>query len=155
VTRAFGARAFAVAFAVAVAFAFAVAPGSARATPVRCANPCVVTADTAVYLTPAIEIAGGTTVTWTTNTESHPTSNTITTAQQCFRVAVGDGAPVTPVRFDVVAGTVVATTAPGAPNERSAPCSTATALPSGGYAMQFRCLLHPYMAGEMILDLPA
>lgn len=123
---------------------------SARATPLACANPCTVQTYAVGYVAPVVEIRSGTRVVWTTGEESHPTSDS-TASTRCFLVAVGSGVTPTPVLFDIVHGSIQATTAPGTSAEVSQPCRNATPLPDGSFELPFRCLLHPWMNGELLI----
>lgn len=122
---------------------------AAVATPLQCASPCMITAEGWGYNLPVAEIGSGRDVLWTTDEPSHPTGEALQTGNRCFEVAVGKNQTPTPVRFDIAGGTLQATTPAGTKT-----CGSAIGIPAaGGFALAFRCLLHPYMNG-LLLVLP-
>lgn len=123
----------------------------ARATPLRCASPCSVQTFSFGYVPPVSEIASGTEVLWATGDASHPTSDSLDNSSRCFSVPVGEGVTPVPVRFDVAGGEVSATVAPGTPDEITKPCGTAIALETGDFALTYRCLLHFWMVGGLVI----
>jgi len=137
---------------LALAAALPGAASPAAATPLACADPCEIVTNAAAYVAPVTEIAGGTTVLWRTSDTSHPTADTADGAERCFIVAVGNGVAPVPVRFDVGGDSLLATTAAGTPQAQTRTCSSASPLPAGGYALPYRCLLHPWMAGALLID---
>lgn len=134
------------------AMLLALAPTAASAAPHACADPCTVQITEATYALPVLEIGSGTTVTWVASSESHPTSDSLSSSIRCYLAAAGAGVTPVGVRFDIVGGGVVAT-GPGNRDEKPTRCTSATALgSSGAFAMTFNCLLHPYMHGVMVVD---
>lgn len=135
----------AIAIALAAAAPSIAAPSGAG--PPTCVDPCTITTTDAGYVAPLTEIASGTSVRWVSASGSHPTSNAVDPPARCFLVAAGPGVTPVPVRFDIAGSTVRATT-----GQVTLDCSTAVALPTGGYVLPFQCLLHPWMHGSLLIE---
>lgn len=144
------ARLFTAAALIASAFAIGAAPSSAALA--LCADPCTISVAGFGYLPPVTSIADGTTVTWTTTDASHPTTNSTVPEDSCFLVAVGATTVPVPVRFDLDGGGVSATEAPGTPNAVTTPCGNAVATSDGAFVLPFRCMLHGFMHGALLIE---
>ena len=129
--------------------AISVAP--AGATPLRCTDPCTVLTNSAGYFTSVSEIGAGSTVVWSGSDESHPTADSVG-PERCFNVPVGYGVTPIPVRFDVTDGVVTATTGPDSPTPVTRTCVTTTTLDDDTILLPYRCLLHPWMHGALVIE---
>lgn len=119
-----------------------------RATPVRCSgDPCEILTTSAGYVTPTTEIASGGRVVWTSTEASHPTSNSAD-GDRCFLVTVGATVEPVPVLFEITGQGVRATTDAGV---GPLACTDASPLPDGSYLLPFRCLLHVWMNGALLI----
>lgn len=119
----------------------------APATPAACTTDCAVAAHSGGYLAPVTEVADGATVMFSSLDTSHPTDEAFATTESCFAVSLDPhGAPI-PVRFDVVDGGLLATDPDG-----TSPCSTAVALSGGAQQLTFRCRIHPWMFGSVVVS---
>lgn len=121
------------------------------ASPLACASPCEIPTNAAAYVAPVTEIASGTTVLWRTSDTSHPTADAADVSERCFLVPVGVGVAPVPVRFDIAGDAVLATT-PGSSGPQIRTCTSASPLPAGGFSLPYRCLLHPWMVGTLLID---
>lgn len=124
----------------------------AHATPLQCASPCSITTTAAGYVLPVTDIASGTQVKWITTEASHPTSNSTDGDTRCFLQTVSSSVTPVPVRFDLTSSGVFATTAPGTDHEVRLLCPNTTALPNGAQLLTFRCMLHTWMNGALVVD---
>lgn len=123
--------------------------------PANCGPPdCLIDSNIFGYLPPVATIDSGTVVRWASSDAPHPTAEGFPPADPCFRVPVGPGVDLVPVRFDVVDGALHATTSPGTAEEETGLCESAIVLGAGQTALEYRCLLHPWMFGTLVVDAP-
>lgn len=128
------------------------APVGAPASPATCASPCEITTIAYGYIAPVTAIASGSLVQWATTDESHPTTDTFIPQDQCFLVQVAASVDPIPVRFDIVGDSVMATEAPGAPGATAKRCRGAVETATGAYALQYRCMVHGFMNGVLLIE---
>ena len=134
------------------AFLLATVVPAAGATPLACADPCIIQASNAGYRLPITEVRSGTWVKWESVDTAHPTSDSTDPNTRCFLESAGSPLGTNFVRFDIVDGVVHATTAPETASERTARCAGAVALPDGSFALAYRCMIHAYLAGGIRVE---
>lgn len=129
---------------IALALVSLAALAPAHATPLACADPCVVSANGVGYLPPVVELASGSSIAWISTDVTHVNAEGtgIGGADTCFVATYGTTAPSAPVTFAATGSGLLAD---------GEPCPTATALPTGGYAMAYYCVLHPLMRGALLV----
>jgi plastocyanin len=129
-----------------LALALAAAP-LAVALPGACAEPCIIESDSLGYRPPVVTIASGTSVVWTTLDVTHVSVDGLNAgdADLCFAAIAQEGEPSLPVRFDLAAGQLVATT-----GEESLVCENAVIRASAATVPYF-CDLHPTMRGVLVV----
>lgn len=132
-----------------------VGPVAATPTPL-CDGSCEVWSHSIGYLPPVVVLTSGSTVTWTSLDTSHVDSETLLLddTAPCFTVSSDIVTPTPPVRFDVVAGALVATTDPAGPAPLSATCRNAVPAGPTGAALNYHCVLHPEMRGVLVVRAP-
>lgn len=151
-----GRRSRLLAAAALAAAALGVAAPSTPATPAACSSSCTVRADTNTgYVSPVLEIASGTEVTWTPTGDSHPTAESHMPGEPCFLVPVGVGAQPVPVLFEASAEGVTAThdiTMGSTVTRDTKPCTSAQPVGDTAWAVTYQCRLHFWMNGTVIVD---
>lgn len=129
----------------------ALAPTPQAAAPEGACVPACTVVGAANSFTPrAVALTSGATVTWTTpemaDTLSH---NAAPVGSYCFAVTWSPGGSGS-ARFDVVDGALRATvTKLGV--ETTKTCTDAIDVGGGAYVLQYECLFHPMMVGELVV----
>jgi hypothetical protein len=118
----------------------------AVSTPLACGSPCEILALSAGYVAPATEVSSGSSVAWRSLDVGHLQEDTSTGAH-CFREPSTLSGEQEQVRFDIVDGTLVATT-----DGRSATCGLAVALPDGSQVLAYQCAIHAVMRGVLVVS---
>lgn len=133
----------------ALALAIALAPLAASA-PATCADPCVVEPKLQLtYLPPAVVVASGGSVVWHhTDGYGHVEQDGKNGADsdRCFFALAPAGESTNPVRFDLVDGTLLATS----PEFGTLPCGNAVMTPTGA-VLPYYCALHTNMRGTILV----
>lgn len=119
---------------------------AALASPLRCADPCIVATNYGGYVPPAIEVASGGSVVWRSTSGGHIQADT-GSAEACFVTIVEGGADSDTARFDLAGGVLTATTE----GLGSVACGNAIGLPDGSVALPYECTLHPNMRGVVVV----
>lgn len=119
----------------------------AVASPLRCADPCVVTANNAGYQPPVVEVASGDSVVWRSNGGGHIQSD-FGQSDACFVTFVESGGESGAARFDIVNGALWANTTDLGDVE----CGNAKALPTGDFVLPYECTIHPNMRGTILVQ---
>lgn len=134
---------------LALALALAVAPLAASA-PATCADPCVVEPEAQlVYVAPVVAIASGGSVVWHHSDgygHVQQDGKNFGDSDFCFSVAADAGDATSPVRFDLVDGTLYTTSA----DSGTLPCTNAALTPAGA-ALPYYCVLHNNMRGTIVV----
>lgn len=130
----------------ALLLALALAAPLAGAAVASCSGTCTITAATAGFTPAVLQLASGASIVWTSTDINHVMDETKTTGgDACFdAIAAGHGSS-DPVRFDLVAGALVATQA-----DATMTCTNAVVTPAG-VALPYHCLLHPGMRGSIVV----
>lgn len=119
------------------------------AAPTLCNEPCIIESHTLAYTPPITVIATGQSAQWHSLDIGHVHLDQDLAAAPCFFVSSSPGEPSPPVRFDVVDGTLVATT--GGPDGTSAVCGNAMPV-EAGFLLPYYCMLHPLtMHGALLV----
>lgn len=121
--------------------------------PVTCGDPCDVASASSNYSPPVATISDGASVRWVNaDGVAHIHVETPVSAPgSCYRVVSTPGGPSPEVRFDITEDGLVATTAPGTPDEERALCANAVGSPTTGYTLAYHCTLHPLMRGTLVV----
>ncbi|HET6398898.1 MAG TPA: hypothetical protein VFH47_05030 [Candidatus Thermoplasmatota archaeon] len=122
-------------------------PALALATPLRCADPCVVGTSNAGYSPPVVEVASGGSVVWRSTGGGHIQSD-VGQAPECFVTFVASGGTSGPARFDVRGGALWANTT----ELGDVACLNAQRLPTGGFVLPYECTIHPSMRGAIVVQ---
>lgn len=124
--------------AIAALAPLAVAAGS-------CVPSCEVLANTYAFASPVTILSSGSTLTWTFLDPLIPV-HTATSAEACFDEAINaarDGAAT----LTIASGALFASTAKG-----TRACTSATALPGGSFTLNYVCLYHKQMVGQLVVN---
>lgn len=117
-------------------------------TPV-CGAECRIEQNSFAYMPPVFVVPDGGSVVFASLDTSHVTvgSSGIGGGLGCFLAVSEPGDDPDPVVFDVDAGALYATT-PGMGRQL---CADAVAMPAGGMALPYHCMLHTPMRGALVV----
>lgn len=113
------------------------------ATPLACRDPCEVTATSAGYVAPVVEVVDGGSVAWRSIDVGHVQAAT----DYCFVQNANGFSEPEAVRFDLVDGGVSATIA-----GETLECADAVVLDDGTALLPYHCALHPTMRGVVVVS---
>lgn len=119
---------------------------AALASPLRCADPCIVETNFAGYFAPVVEVASGGTVVWRSTGGGHFQADS-GLAEACFLTEVQGGGDSDPARFDLVSGVLTATTQ----TLGTLACANAQPLLDGSVALPYECTIHANMRGVVLV----
>lgn len=113
------------------------------ATPLACADPCDVTATSAGYAAPIVDVIDGGSVVWRSLDVGHVQA----ASDFCFVQNANTFSQPEAVRFDLFAGGVAATIA-----GETLECADAVTLDDGTALLPYHCVLHPTMRGVVMVS---
>lgn len=119
----------------------------AIASPLRCADPCVVDTNYSGYLPPIVEVGSGGSVVWHSSGGGHIQADT-GIAPSCFVTIVEGGGDSGAARFDIVDGALWANTTDLGDQE----CFNAKKLPTGSFLLPYECTIHANMRGTIVVE---
>lgn len=142
-------------FAAFALVALLVPTSQSAAPPITCPDACTIGATSEGYLPPVVVVTEGALVSWEAiDGTPHANTDAGLSVDPCMFVDIPGGEVSEPIAFEILDGELRVRDDLG-PNETTTACANAVALPNGGFAISYFCVLHPQLMRGALVVQPA